>query len=220
MPAPDLPGLYRDGRERFAALIRDLTAEELGAPVPACPAWSVRDVIAHLCGVADDVSTGNTAGAMTDEWSAAQVVRGREAAPDELLDQWAARSPAVETFLTEYPRRWAAVVDLAAHEQDVRGAVGRPGARDNAIIRAMTPRMLASLDVPAPLVIRTEDGEVRLGPDSGAPTILSTTRFEAFRWRLGRRSRAQVARLGWSDDPGPYLDHLFLFGPSPTDILE
>jgi uncharacterized protein (TIGR03083 family) len=219
---PALPSLYRDGWERFGALVRDLTSDELCAPVPACPAWSVRDVLAHLAGVAEDIATGNTpgGGGVPEAWSAAQVARGKDSSPDELLASWAAHLPAVEAFLAESPRRWSAVIDLAAHEQDVRGAVGRPGARDNPTIRALTPGMLASITVPAPLVVRTEDGEVRVGPDGGDPVVLSTTRFEAFRWRLGRRSRAQVAELDWSADPARYLDHLFVFGPSPAAIVE
>lgn len=216
----DLPELYRDGQQRLVALVREIGPAEWDARVPGCPAWTVRDVVAHVSGVADDILTGNTAGATTEPWSAAQVERGRGRSVPELLDRWTANLPAVEAFLAAHPRRWAAVVDVAAHEQDVRGAVGRPGARDNPTIRAMTPAMLASLDVPRPLVVRTEDGEARVGPDAGPPAVLSTTRFEAFRLRLGRRSRAQVARLDWSADPGPYLDHLFLFGPSPADIVE
>jgi hypothetical protein len=50
--------------------------------------------------------------------------------------------------------------------------------------------------------------------------VLRTTRFEAFRWRLGRRSRSQVLDLDWSADPGFVIDELFVFGPSPSDILE
>ena len=29
---------------------------------------------------------------------------------------------------------WPAVIDIASHEQDIRGAVGRPGARDAEVI--------------------------------------------------------------------------------------
>lgn len=36
--------------------------------------------------------------------------------------------------------------------------------------------------------------------------VLRTTRFDTLRWRLGRRSRAQLARLDWSADPQPVLD--------------
>ena len=49
---------------------------------------------------------------------------------------------------------------------------------------------------------------------------LTTTRYEAFRWRMGRRSRGQLAALDWSGDPAPVLDHLVVFGPAGADIIE
>ena len=53
-----------------------------------------------------------------------------------------------------------------------------------------------------------------------AEILLSTTRFEALRWRTGRRSRAQLAAMDWSGDPTPVLDHLYMFGPAGADIIE
>ena len=50
--------------------------------------------------------------------------------------------------------------------------------------------------------------------------VLHTSRFEALRWRTGRRSRAQLAAMDWSDDPAPVLDHLYLFGPADADVVE
>jgi hypothetical protein len=52
------------------------------------------------------------------------------------------------------------------------------------------------------------------------PVVLTTTRFEAFRWRMGRRSRAQLAALAWSADPAAVLDNLAIFGPAASDIVE
>ena len=43
---------------------------------------------------------------------------------------------------------------------------------------------------------------------------------EVFRWRMGRRSRGQLAALDWSGDPAPVLDHLVIFGPARADIIE
>ena len=59
-------------------------------------------------------------------------------------------------------------------------------------------------------------------PGAGKEELLglTTTRFEAFRWRMGRRSRDQLAALDWSGDPAPVLDHLVVFGPARTDIIE
>jgi uncharacterized protein (TIGR03083 family) len=218
--APDLAELYRDGRDRFAGLVRDLGPGDLAAPVPACPAWRVRDVVAHLAGVAEDVATGNMDGAPGPAWTAAHIERGRGASVPDLLERWELHAPAVEAMLAAQPRRWSSPLDVATHEQDVRGAANRPGARDNPTIRALTSGILGWLDVPAPLLVRTEDGEVRVGPDEGEPVVLTTTRFEAFRWRFGRRSREQLAAMDWSGDPEPFLEHLYVFGPSPTAIVE
>jgi hypothetical protein len=54
----------------------------------------------------------------------------------------------------------------------------------------------------------------------GTPLRLATSRFEAFRWRMGRRSRAQLAALDWSGDRSPVLDHPTIFGLSAADIIE
>ena len=53
-----------------------------------------------------------------------------------------------------------------------------------------------------------------------ANPILVYPTFEFFRLRLGRRSRRQVARLDWSDDPERVLDAMFVFGPATTDLDE
>jgi hypothetical protein len=65
-----------------------------------------------------------------------------------------------------------------------------------------------------------EDGQYRSGPDDGTEILLRTTRFEALRWRTGRRSRAQLAAMDWSGNPTPVLDHLYLFGPADANVVE
>ena len=73
---------------------------------------------------------------------------------------------------------------------------------------------------PVPLHVAVEDGQFTLGPDGEPPLGLTTTRFEALRWRMGRRSQAQLAALDWAGDPAPVIDHLAIFGPAERDILE
>ena len=51
----DLAALYRETRQRLGALVSELGDAELAAMVPGCPGWSVRDVLAHLTAVAQDV---------------------------------------------------------------------------------------------------------------------------------------------------------------------
>jgi hypothetical protein len=82
--------------------------------------------------------------------------------------------------------------------------------------------MLKGLNVPRPLIVETEQREVRVGPtgDADDPDRLITSDFEAFRWRLGRRSRQQLAAMRWSADPAPYVDSLCIFGPAQRDLVE
>ena len=57
-------------------------------------------------------------------------------------------------------------------------------------------------------------------PRSAPVTTRTTTACEAFRWRLGRRSRAQLRAMDRDADPLPFLDHLCLFGPTDHDLVE
>lgn len=55
---PDLSWLYRDTRERLILLLSELDGAALATRVPAYPAWSVREVVAHLTAVSQDVLAG------------------------------------------------------------------------------------------------------------------------------------------------------------------
>ena len=96
-----------------------------------------------------------------------------------------------------------------------------PGARGSDAVWHAAGWLLAGLRSPVPLRITVEDAEFLAGP-AGEPGLqLTTTRFEALRWRTGRRSRAPARRPdGWSGDPAPVLDRLAVFGPAAVDVIE
>src|SRR6266700_514355 len=54
----DLAAAYAETQARLAELVRDLPSERLATTVPASPAWDVKDVVAHLTGLAGDVLAG------------------------------------------------------------------------------------------------------------------------------------------------------------------
>ena len=217
--APDLAQLYRNTRERLTALVAGLDEQALATPVPACPGWQVQDVVAHLAAIVEDALAGRLTGPPSEEETAVQVARYKGRPMLQTLDGWTAGAPRFEEVISalDIP---PAVIDVASHEQDIRGALGRPGARDCPAVQQMAGWLLQGLRTPVPVRITVEDAEFRIGP-SGDPVLgLRTTRFEAFRWRMGRRSRDQLAALDWSGDPAPVLDHLVVFGPARTDIIE
>lgn len=217
-PAPGVGEHYRDARQRITDLVAGLPAEAHDAPVPACPGWRVRDVVAHVTGVAEDGLSGRLSGLPTEQQTAQQVGRCRSVPVEEVLDRWARIGAAFERLIDEHAI-WPAVVDVVSHEHDIRGAVGRPGARDLPVIRAVSDRLLR-FRPPVPMTIEVEDARVRLGDEAQEGLVLSTTRWEAMRWRTGRRSRAQLAAMAWTGDPAPVLDHLCMFGPAAADVIE
>jgi hypothetical protein len=58
--------LYAEARARIVELVRDPSVDP-ATPVPACPEWTLGDVVAHLAGVTADVHAGRIDGAATDE---------------------------------------------------------------------------------------------------------------------------------------------------------
>lgn len=215
-----LSQLYRGARERITDLVA-ANQDSHTLPVPATPGWRVHDVVAHLAGAAEDVTHGwSPAGGPTEEWTATHVARGKDIPTGKLLEKWTALGPDVERVIDDR-KIGPLVIDAGTHEHDIRGAFGDTAARDSDVVTVGTAILLKALQVPASLLVRTEDREVRVGPetDDGLVTLRTTT-FEAFRWRLGRRSRAQLAAMDWTGDPEPFLDHLYIFGPAESDLIE
>src|SRR5689334_24740519 len=94
---------YRDLRVRVTELVSDADPEVLEGPAPATPEWRVRDVVAHMAGVADDVVNGRLEGIASDEWTGAQVDKRRELSIEELLADWGRWSPGFEEMLAAGP---------------------------------------------------------------------------------------------------------------------
>ena len=219
MDAADLARMYRETRERLTALVAGLDEVELGAPVPACPGWSVADVIGHLAAIPEDALAGRLTGPPSEQETAAQVDRFRGRPMAQTLAGWTELASRFEEVVAAF-KVWPAVIDVASHEQDIRGAVGQPGARDTAVIRQLAAWLVTGLRTPVPLRVTVEGTQFQVGPEGDPALALTTTWYEAFRWRMGRRSRSQLAALDWSGDPSPVLDHLVVFGPATADVIE
>jgi uncharacterized protein (TIGR03083 family) len=216
---------YRTSRERFTALIRELSPDELATAVPSCPGWSVRDVLGHVAGITDDALHGRIKGIPDDAQTAGQVARSAQLSVDELLTRWEEQSPDFQAVLTSVgPSLAPAAIDVAAHEQDIRGALGKPGSRYNATIAWALPMMIhgftrrvESAGLPA---VRVDvEGEV-MAEGVADGLVLRMSQHEAFRSLLGRRSPEQVATYDWSGDPGAVLQIFFIFGPAAESICD
>ena len=221
----DLAPLYEETRQRLCELVRSLPSAELDTEVPATPGWRVRDVIAHLTGGPGDVLSGNLEGAGGEAWTAAQVAARRGRALDEVLAEWDGYAGGVRgLFETGGPNMGFLLADVASHEQDVRGALRRPGARDCAGIEATTQLFVAGAGrrfTEAGIALRITAGRDEWEVGAGEPQASVVVEpFELFRAFAGRRSPTQVCAWGWTGDPGPYLGLLPIFPLRPTDLVE
>jgi uncharacterized protein (TIGR03083 family) len=214
---------YLRGRERVVSLVAGLDEAGWVTAVPACPGWRIHDLVAHLVGITDDALAGRMEGAPGPAWTAAQVADRVDAAPAGMLAEWDANAERFAEALTAFGIA-TAVVDVLTHEQDLRGALGRPGgdpADLSWVVDALLDRLhaqVAEAGLPA-LAVRTERGN-RVLADGEVGASLRTTDLELFRASLGRRSAAQILALDWDGDAGPYLPHLSVFDLHPTDLVE
>ena len=220
--------VYRDTRLRLTDLVR-ANERAASSAVPASPAWTVKDVVGHLAGVCADILAGNIAGLATDPWTAAQVEARRGASLDEVLDEWSTLAPQVEALTPMFPGDSAAqwVSDLSTHEQDVRGALGKPGARDDVAleiaVRFMGRGFMDTARDAGFRGLRVQVGDHDWRTDEEPPeTTLVAEPFEFARSVTGRRSVDQIRRLEWQGDPEPYLKAFEWgpFRPATKDIIE
>jgi uncharacterized protein (TIGR03083 family) len=242
----DLAAAYAEARHRLAGLVAGLQEPELASRVPACPAWTVRDVLAHVTGVAADTVRGRYfAGSVDawrdarlararDAWTAAQVAAGRGRPVGALVAEWAGWAARLEAMLegtVPLPAgspawlRSAPVADLAVHLHDVRGALALPGDRD-ALFARLGLRIYARwlgrrLDQGGRPALRLRAGEREWVEGSGSPAAaVAADPFELFRALSGRRSPAQVRALAWHGDPEPFMDVLSPYSVPPSPLLE
>jgi len=195
---------YRGCRERITEIVRGLDDRQARVAVPACPDWTVHDVIAHLSGNLADAVAGRLEGAGTNGRTAEQVAARRAQSLAEVIREWNEHALVVEPLMDgagEIARQ--GVADAVSHEHDIRGALGVPGARDCDAVRMglafAAERLVESAAARSvSLLVRTRDGW-DLGPDD-AEVVVTGKPFELLRAITGRRSVEQLRKLQWKGD--------------------
>lgn len=184
----DMDEVYRAGAARFAEVVRDLDDDAVRRSVPACPAWSVHDLLAHLAGSSTDHVEGRLDGVATPPWTSRQVAARRSRTTAELLAEWGPNVDAVAALCgSPAPNpAW----DVTVHLDDLREALGLvPVSRTEgwgdvlaAVVTFWERRSGASVSV-------AEDE-----PDPGTTTWHVATAYGLWRALFSRRDRPFLER--------------------------
>lgn len=192
-----MPHAYETARQQFIAIIGDA---DRSIVVPACPAWTVHQLLAHqvhqLAGaldgsfpVADSIDRLAAASPTTrlaaerrqEAWIRNGVAAWTARSTEELLHAWSDLSESAPTEVLD-----ALVPDVVVHLIDLQGAVGGRHRCDDALV--------------------TEALEFWSSIAGAAVPASAGERFELLRVITGRRSRSQapdvdaaIALYGWRD---------------------
>lgn len=210
---------HAEGYQRvYRRICTLLEGQDEDVEVPTCPGWTVKDVVAHLAGFFTTYRSGDPKEAFSSGWGDRVVEERQNRSMQECITEW--------TKLLEDPGDLfesnlgvVAVSDALAHEQDLRSALNRPGARDDESIVPAVEMGLSFVDqktqtegLPA-LKIVTDEVDRQVGKGEPVAT-LSTSTFELFRALHGRRTVDQVRAMEWDGDPEPWMPVFFVFGPA------
>ncbi|MFI7139286.1 maleylpyruvate isomerase family mycothiol-dependent enzyme [Streptomyces massasporeus] len=212
---------YRACRENITRLVTS-GPSVADLPVPACPGWSVRDLVGHLvlvCRMVVDEEPG-------------EISEPPAPAPGipvaELVATWFELEKELPRALprADWLRRRILPLDAFSHELDLRTALGIPPPdRHPALADALDLAVMGftlSLHehgLPA-LRIQTPDRAWTAGESEPAATLRGES-SEIFRALTGRRTARQIGELSWSASSAVWLP-AFTWGPftPPTHPVE
>jgi len=196
-----------------------LPEEQLHAQVPATPAWSVRDVLAHVVGLVVDLNAERFP-AVDDpggaEWGRLQVERTRGLTRQDLIAEWDREAPKFEDGLRAFGYEMGShfLADLYVHVQDVRIAIGSSPDRDELTIAVALDHYtgfiseLLAADGWGTLEVVAGDEVRTLGCTGRHRARLSTEPSELLRVVSGRRSAEQIRALDWGGDADSLIARL------------
>ena len=218
---PELFPAYDATRTRMLELARDAGPDALGVTVPACPDWTALQLLTHCVSMPAALGAGDFPTGDINEWIDKILSARAGRSLEELTEEWNAADDTIAGMVNG----GGAMLfdDLAVHEHDLRGALGRP---DHSALDAsvLVPSSLASC-VAALEAAGLGSIEVRHGSDvwrshdAEPGWVLEVTPWEAVRVLYSRRTADELRALGGSDTIDAYIAVLDAHLPLPTTSL-
>jgi uncharacterized protein (TIGR03083 family) len=240
----DLADAYVEIQSRLIEVVLALDEPARRTPVPACPAWTVADVVAHLAGGTVDVVTGNAPELrdmnLLDQWRDDAVAHARDSLTgreveerrgrslESVIDEWREATERLLPMLRDEVAFPADVFpfaghiltnDVVVHDGDIREALGLGVAPE---IRATSAALAAysfSLDarlreVGAPAVALRYGAGEKVLGAGEPAASVTADRTTLVRMLASRLTADQIRALDWDGDPEPYVGVLPEYGPA------
>ena len=223
----DCGSLYETIRTRFIAIVRDLDPEAQDRSVEATPEWRVRDVLAHVAGLTEDLNAGNIRISDPDAFTRAQVDRHRGSTLDDVIRAWDREAPTFEDGLRLFGYQVGNhfVGDLFIHFVDVCASTGQAVDRESEAMWVSLDWYLDSFEAAidevglGALEVVTEPERRVIGHGDVLATVTAAP-FEILRACAGRRSAAQVRAFAWTGDAERFLPHVSRYSFPATDLKD
>jgi uncharacterized protein (TIGR03083 family) len=211
-------------QQRVIDLVAELPPERAEVRVPACPGWTVRDLLSHMVGLGVDVVAGDEPDDHNDAWTGRQVTerRGRDVAA--LVAEWRHVAEPMRAYMQATSPR--PLGDVIIHEQDLRGALGVPGGQDTDGLRSIRERFVGRFagrvtELPPIALVGDTWGWTSRGAADDASVVVRAPDFDLARALVTRRSAAQLRAWTVRGDIAPYLDAFAMLGALPSaDLTE
>jgi hypothetical protein len=188
-------------------LLLDATPDDLARTVPACPAWTVHDLAAHLVGVPATLAAGNFPAGDVDEWLQGIVDERRDVTVAELVDEWNGLDAAIEPMLQGMGSLM--FTDVSVHEHDLRGALDRAdhdALEVDAVMACSLPSFASPLqDASLGAIVIEHDGRAWRSHDADAGWTLRVDPWEGVRAVSSRRTADELRALPADGGGDAYL---------------
>jgi uncharacterized protein (TIGR03083 family) len=244
---PDLAAAYDDARTSMVELARSAGDAARATRVPACPDWTIHDLVAHVTSIATKLSSGGIPADLNlvlfwddamsrrrDDFVDEALEERRSRSMDQLIDEWNDSAEVLRSmFRGEAPfpedspplMEWVVVTDIGQHLQDLAGALGTTTTRDalatglslRSYVEAMRLRS-AHEKLPA-FRIRAGSREWVIGEGEPVATVTAES-FELARAAAGRRNPDQIRAYDWEGDPEPFLPLFYPYGLRTDALVE
>lgn len=218
--------MYFDIRDRIVGAIAMMTDEQLEGTVPACPDWTVRELLAHLVAmpmaiVAGEIPDEVMGGGDPGPWLDRLVADNADRPVLDLARWWASDDEALAATLSG---AGLLLADLMTHEGDLHGAIGSRAHRNAPELDSQIDAALAGVHkgiVAAGLPpVCVDTGTDRRTSGEGDPGwTLRTDFWEAHRALNSRRTRDELLLIDHDGDPSMYFDVLHDHLPLPDESL-